>query len=57
MRKTPLQGDYSCSMQKTDRKTANIPRILPLSKLEKLPQCKGYSLCKMVSMGETLKLP
>ena len=30
MRKTPLQGDYSCSMQKTDRKTANIPRILGL---------------------------
>ena len=26
-------------------------------KLEKWPQCKGYSLCKMVSLGEKIKWP
>ena len=26
-------------------------------KLEKWPQCKGYSLCKMVSLGQKIKLP
>ena len=26
-------------------------------KLEKWPQCKGYSPCKMVSLGQKIKLP
>ena len=26
-------------------------------KLENWPQCKGYSLCKMVSLGQKIKLP
>ena len=28
-----------------------------LWKLEKMPKCKGYSLCKMVSLGQKIKLP
>ena len=29
----------------------------PSSNLAKLPQCKGSSLCKMVSLGQKLKMP
>ena len=38
-------------------KTANIRKIGRFGKLEKWPLCKGYSLCKMPSLAQTLKLP
>ena len=39
------------------KKTLNIGERRRFLKLEKWPQCKGYSLCKMVSLGEKIKLP
>ena len=39
------------------QKTLNIREIGRVWKLEKWPQCKGYSLCKMVSLGQKIKLP
>ena len=36
--------------------TANIRKMRRFSKLEKWPLCKGYSLCKMVSFRQKIKL-
>ena len=38
-------------------KTLNIGEMRRFRKLEKWPQCKGYSPCKMVSLGKKMKLP
>ena len=38
-------------------KTANIRKIGRFGKLQKWPLRKGYSLCKMPSLAQTLKLP
>ena len=38
-------------------KTANTQKIGRFGKLEKWPLWKGYSLCKIASLGQTLKLP
>ena len=39
------------------QKTLNIREIGRFWKLEKWPQCKGYSLCKRVNLGQKIKLP
>ena len=39
------------------QKTINIREMRRFWKLEKWPQCKGYSLWKMVSLGQKIKLP
>ena len=58
MRKTVLQVHYRRSMQKTAlRNILNIGEMRRFLKLEKWPQCKGYSLCKMDSLGQKVKLP
>ena len=36
---------------------ANIGKIRRFWKLEKWPLCKGYSLCKMISFRQKIKLP
>ena len=38
-------------------KTANTRKIGRFGKLEKWPLWKGYSLCKIASLGQSLKLP
>ena len=43
--------------EKRLQKTLYIQEIRPFWKLEKWPQCKGHSLCKMVSLGQKIKLP
>ena len=62
MRKTILQEHWSCSVQKTAPKNTKYSRnetILKIGHLEKAiaHACKGYSLCKMVSLGQKLKIP
>ena len=47
MRKTILQEQQSCSVQKNLEKTPNIREKRQFSK-----SSKGYSLCKMVSLTE-----
>ena len=42
--------------EKRLQKTLYIQEIRSFWKLEKWPQCKGYSLCKMVSLGQKIKL-
>ena len=39
------------------QKAANIWEMRPFSKLPKPPKCKGYSLCKMVTLAQKLKMP
>ena len=43
--------------KKRMKETANIPEMRQFWKLEKWPLCKGYSLCKMVSFRQKIKLP
>ena len=43
--------------KKTAPKTFHIREIRRFWKLEKWPLCKGYSLCKMVILGQKIKLP
>ena len=58
MRKTVLEAHYRRSMQEKGLQKAFIIREMrQFWKLEKLPQCKSYSLCKMVSLGEKIKWP
>ena len=47
--------DVLCKKQL--QKTINIPEMRRFWKLEKWAQCKGCSLCKMVSLGQKIKLP
>ena len=60
IRKTILQEQHSCSVQKTARKSTNIGKK---NNFENRPStkgyspCKGYSLCKMVSLGQKFKKP
>ena len=62
--KLPKTGEKRFYMHITDvlfkkrlQKTLNIGEMRRFWKLEKWPQCKGYSLCKMVSLGQKIKLP
>ena len=61
MRKTILQEQYSCSVQKTARKNTKYSRnetILKIGLLAKgYSPCKGYSPGKMLSLDQKLKMP
>ena len=41
----------TCSMPNTARKTANIRKMRDFENWQKRPPSKGYSLCKMVTLG------
>ena len=41
MRKTPLQGDYSCSMQKTDGRKSKCSKNETILKIEKKATMQG----------------
>ena len=63
MRNAILEEHYSCSFQKktlgktpNNRKNETILKIDHLSKAIHGP-CKGYSLCKMLGLGQNLKMP
>ena len=56
MRKTILQDFQSCSVQKSARKNTKYSRNETILK-NRPSSSKGYSLCKMVSLGQELKLP
>ena len=47
--------DVPCKKQL--QKTLHIREMRRFSKLQKWPLCKGYSLCKMVILGQKIKLP
>ena len=49
MSKSFLQIIYSCSVQKTARKNTK-------EHFKNWPSCKGYSPCKILTLGEKLKL-
>ena len=56
MRKTTLKSLNNCSMQKTDLKAANIREIRGFLKWAQMAtRPLGYSLCKMVSLGQKVK--
>ena len=53
--KTVSRTHCSCSMQKTaPKKTANIRKVKPFSKLPKMATKNG--LCKIVTLGQKLKM-
>ena len=53
MLKTILQPYYSCSVQKTARENTKYCRNE--TNFENWPSCEGYSLWKIVKLGEKLK--
>ena len=58
MRKTAVEAHYSCIMQKTaPKKPLIFEKWDHFENWQKWPQCKGYSLCKMVSLGQKLRMP
>ena len=58
MRKTFLQTHSSCSMQKTAKKKQLIfEKWEHFENGRKWPQCKGYSPCKILTLGQKIKLP
>ena len=57
MRKTFLQALSRRFMQKTAPKNTYYSRNETILKMGKKSQCKGYRLCKMVSLGQKIKLP
>ena len=57
MRETAVEAHYSCIMQKTAPKPLIFEKWDSFENLQKWPQCKAYSLCKMVSLGQKLKMP
>ena len=61
MRETILGDHESCSVQKTFRKNTKYSRnetILKIGHFTKpIAHGKGYSLCKMVSLGQKFKIP
>ena len=58
MRKTAVEAHYSCIMQKTaPKKQLIFEKWDHFENCQKWPQSKGYSLCKMVSLGQKFKMP
>ena len=57
MRKTILQERYSCSVQKTAQKKTTKYSRNDVYNFENRPSCKGYSLGKMLSLGQKFKMP
>ena len=58
MRKTAVKGHYSCIMQKTASKKSQYSKNKTILKIGKNGHnAKAiYSLCKVVSLGQKLKL-
>ena len=56
MRKTTLLAHYSCSMQKTAKKTGKNGVKRPFWKFAKMAAKQSYSLCKKVSLAQILKM-
>ena len=57
MQKAAVEAHYSCFMQKQGSKKQLIfEKWDHFENWQKWPQCKGYSLCKMVSLGQKLKI-
>ena len=57
MPKTSLRANYRRSMQKTAPKNTKYAKNETILKMKKWPLRKDYSLCKMVSLGQKIKLP
>ena len=58
MGETFPQTHYSFSMQKTARKKQVIfEKLGHFENGQKWPQCKGDSPCKILSLGQKIKLP
>ena len=58
MRKTAVEAHYSCVMQKNGSKKQLIfEKLDHFENWQKWQQYKGYSLCKMVGLGQKLKMP
>ena len=55
MQKLILRLHEIISVRKTALKKHQI--LQKLLEFENRPSCKGYSLCKMVSLGQKLKMP
>ena len=53
MSKTILKISYTCSVQKTARKKTEYSRNETI--LKNRPSCKGYSPCKILTLGQKLK--
>ena len=53
MSKSILQIIYSCSLQKTARKNTKYSRNESILKIDH--HCKGYSPCKILTLGQKLK--
>ena len=56
MLKMFLQHNAVVLCKKRLEKTANITKMRAVSKLQKWSPSKGYSLCKIVTLGQKLKL-
>ena len=54
--KTFLQDIAVFLCKKWLEKIPTIQKMRPFSKLQKWPQSKGYSLCKMLTLGQKLKM-
>ena len=53
---TSLEARYSCSVQKTaSKKHLLFKKLQVFENRQNWSQCIGYSLCKMVSLGQNLK--
>ena len=58
MQKTFLQTYLSCSMQKTALENSLYWKNESILKIAKnWPQCKGFSPCEILSLGQKIKLP
>ena len=58
MRKKAVEAHYSCIMQKKGSKKQLIfEKWDHFENWQKWPQCEGYSLGKMVSLAQKLKMP
>ena len=58
MRKTAVEAHYSCIRQKTAPKNSQYSKNGIILKIGKNGHpCKAYDLCKVVSLGQKLKMP
>ena len=58
MRKTAVETHYSCIMQKrAPKKQLPFEKWDHFENWQKRPQCKGYSLCKVVTLPQKIKMP
>ena len=59
MGKEAVEAHYSCFMQKKkgSKKQLIFEKWHHFENWQKWPQCKSYSLCKMVGLGQKLKMP